>query len=170
MTAAIKNKIYYFIRCFRLQTKIEFVANEKVLTWNSLFTLEQDLQFRPFFIYSTDWDCLISEFMAMADDLLPSNTRPPYKARSSSISAPASTSLETVISPPSGNGTPENGTPNYSRRRPAARSQSARITGGRSVSCSMITIFFLCVSFILGSVVLLQTNKLQSKQNINFIA
>lgn len=70
--------------------------------------------------------------MAMADDIPPSN-RPPYKKRSSSISAPACASLETIVSPPSEGGTPENGTPGYRRRRPATRSQSARITGPRSV-------------------------------------
>lgn len=70
--------------------------------------------------------------MAMADDL-PPNYRPPYKTRSASISAPASSSLETIINP--GSNTPEtgNGTPGYQRRRPA-RTQSARITGNRSVS------------------------------------
>ncbi|XP_053687373.1 GTP-binding protein RAD [Sabethes cyaneus] len=70
--------------------------------------------------------------MAMADDS-PPNNRPPYKKRSSSISAPACASMETIISPPSDTGTPEGGTPGYRRRRPATRSQSARITGPRSV-------------------------------------
>ncbi|XP_065082500.1 GTP-binding protein REM 1 isoform X2 [Ochlerotatus camptorhynchus] len=70
--------------------------------------------------------------MAMADDT-PSSNRPPYKKRSSSISAPACASLETIVSPPSESGTPEGGTPGYKRRRPATRSQSARITGPRSV-------------------------------------
>ncbi|XP_055618974.1 GTP-binding protein REM 1 isoform X2 [Toxorhynchites rutilus septentrionalis] len=70
--------------------------------------------------------------MAMADDISPGN-RPPYKKRSSSISAPACASLETIVSPPSESGTPEGGTPGYRRRRPATRSQSARITGPRSV-------------------------------------
>lgn len=73
--------------------------------------------------------------MAMADDL-PPNYRPPYKTRSASISAPASSSLETIINP--GSNTPEtgNGTPGYQRRRPA-RTQSARITGNRSVSVNI---------------------------------
>lgn len=69
----------------------------------------------------------------MADDT-PPNNRPPYKKRSSSISAPTCASMETIISPPSDAGTPESGTPGYRRRRPATRSQSARITGPRSVS------------------------------------
>ncbi|XP_055591531.1 uncharacterized protein LOC129743519 [Uranotaenia lowii] len=68
----------------------------------------------------------------MADDIS-QGSRPPYKKRSSSISAPTCASLETVISPPSEGGTPENGTPGYRRRRAATRSQSARITGPRSV-------------------------------------
>ncbi len=68
----------------------------------------------------------------MADDISPS--RPPYgKTRSASISAPPSSSLETIISPPTENGTPENGTPSYRRRRPATRTQSARITGAKAV-------------------------------------
>lgn len=53
------------------------------------------------------------------------------KTRSASISAPTSGSLETILNPPSSNGTPEIG---YQRRRPATRTQSARITGARSVS------------------------------------
>ncbi|XP_040164168.1 GTP-binding protein REM 1 isoform X1 [Anopheles arabiensis] len=70
--------------------------------------------------------------MTMADDI-PSSARPAYKKRSSSISAPACASLETIISPPSEGDTPESGTPGYRRRKPATRSQSARITGPRSV-------------------------------------
>ncbi|XP_058838228.1 GTP-binding protein RAD isoform X2 [Topomyia yanbarensis] len=70
--------------------------------------------------------------MAMADDT-PANNRPPYKKRSSSISAPPCASMETIVSPPSEGGTPENGTPGNRRRRPATRTQSARITGPRSV-------------------------------------
>lgn len=57
-----------------------------------------------------------------------------HKTRSASICAPSSGSLETILNPPSGSGTPDNGTPGYQRRRPATRSQSARITGARSVS------------------------------------
>lgn len=53
------------------------------------------------------------------------------KTRSASISAPSSASLETILNPPSSNGTPDIG---YQRRRPATRTQSARITGARSVS------------------------------------
>lgn len=53
------------------------------------------------------------------------------KTRSASISAPTSGSLETILNPPSSNGTPDIG---YQRRRPATRTQSARITGARSVS------------------------------------
>lgn len=56
---------------------------------------------------------------------------PRVKTRSASISAPTSGSLETILNPPSNNGTPEIG---YQRRRPATRTQSARITGARSVS------------------------------------
>ncbi|XP_062544924.1 GTP-binding protein RAD isoform X2 [Armigeres subalbatus] len=70
--------------------------------------------------------------MPMADDI-PPNKRPPYKKRSSSISAPACASMETIVSPPSEGGTPDSGTPGNRRRRPATRSQSARITGPRSV-------------------------------------
>ncbi|XP_049546266.1 uncharacterized protein LOC125957534 [Anopheles darlingi] len=70
--------------------------------------------------------------MTMADELC-SSARPAYKKRSSSISAPACASLETIISPPSEGDTPDNGTPGYRRRKPATRSQSARITGPRSV-------------------------------------
>lgn len=66
----------------------------------------------------------------MAHETPPHNRR---KTRSASICAPPCGSLETIVSPPSGSGTPENGTPNYQRRRPATRTQSARITGGRSV-------------------------------------
>uniref|UniRef100_A0A182WME9 Uncharacterized protein n=1 Tax=Anopheles minimus TaxID=112268 RepID=A0A182WME9_9DIPT len=70
--------------------------------------------------------------MTMADEMS-SSARPAYKKRSSSISAPACASLETIISPPSEGDTPDNGTPGYRRRKPATRSQSARITGPRSV-------------------------------------
>ncbi|GAB0092549.1 GTP-binding protein RAD [Sergentomyia squamirostris] len=67
-------------------------------------------------------------------DDIATHTRINYtKTRSASICAPASTSLENVLLPPSGSGTPDNGTPSYRRRRPATRSQSARITGARSV-------------------------------------
>lgn len=63
------------------------------------------------------------------------HTRPPYKTRSASISAPGHSSMETIINPPSGGGgTPEGGTPGYRRRRQATRSQSARITAPRNVS------------------------------------
>lgn len=65
----------------------------------------------------------------------PPHGRP--KTRSASICAPASGSLETILNPPSGSGTP-NGTPGYQRRRPATRTQSARITGARSVSVANI--------------------------------
>ncbi|XP_055316265.1 uncharacterized protein LOC129575989 [Sitodiplosis mosellana] len=58
------------------------------------------------------------------------STPPRVKTRSASISAPTSGSLETILNPPSSNGTPEIG---YQRRRPATRTQSARITGARSV-------------------------------------
>ena len=64
----------------------------------------------------------------MADDA--SNGRPPYKTRSSSISAPGSSSLETIAGLTSD--IPE-------KRRPATRTQSARITGGRSVSSFIMT-------------------------------
>ncbi|XP_055702302.1 GTP-binding protein REM 2 [Phlebotomus papatasi] len=68
------------------------------------------------------------------DDISAHTPRINYtKTRSASICAPASTSLENVLLPPSGSGTPDNGTPSYRRRRPATRSQSARITGPRSV-------------------------------------
>ncbi|XP_035911585.1 GTP-binding protein RAD isoform X2 [Anopheles stephensi] len=70
--------------------------------------------------------------MTMADEIS-SSARPAYKKRSSSISAPACASLETIISPPSEGDTPDSGTPGYRRRKPATRSQSARITGPRSV-------------------------------------
>lgn len=62
------------------------------------------------------------------------STPPRVKTRSASISAPTSGSLETILNPPSSNGTPEIG---YQRRRPATRTQSARITGARSVSKSI---------------------------------
>uniref|UniRef100_A0A182J5Q9 GTP-binding protein RAD n=1 Tax=Anopheles atroparvus TaxID=41427 RepID=A0A182J5Q9_ANOAO len=70
--------------------------------------------------------------MTMADEI-GSSARPAYKKRSSSISAPACASLETIISPPSEGETPDSGTPGYRRRKPATRSQSARMTGPRSV-------------------------------------
>lgn len=66
----------------------------------------------------------------MEEDSQPRN-RPPYKKRSSSISAPVCSSLETVVSPPPDSGLPEFS--GYKRRRPATRSQSARLTGPRSV-------------------------------------
>ncbi|CAO1432657.1 unnamed protein product [Diamesa hyperborea] len=71
----------------------------------------------------------------MAEDILSHNHRAPYKTRSSSISAPPSSSLEAIIcQQPIDNGNnSENSTPDYRRRKPAARSQSARITGVRSV-------------------------------------
>lgn len=62
------------------------------------------------------------------------STPPRVKTRSASISAPTSGSLETILNPPSSNGTPEIG---YQRRRPATRTQSARITGARSVSTTL---------------------------------
>lgn len=68
--------------------------------------------------------------MTMADDL---NGRPPYKTRSSSISAPGSSSLETINQPSD----QENGTPK-NRRKPATRTQSARVTGGRAVRTRFI--------------------------------
>lgn len=64
------------------------------------------------------------------------STPPRVKTRSASISAPTSGSLETILNPPSSNGTPEIG---YQRRRPATRTQSARITGARSVSQQITT-------------------------------
>lgn len=66
----------------------------------------------------------------MADGSPPRN-RPLYKKRSSSISAPVCSSLETVVTPPPDSGTSEFS--GYKRRRPATRSQSARMTGPRSV-------------------------------------
>lgn len=63
------------------------------------------------------------------------STPPRVKTRSASISAPTSGSLETILNPPSSNGTPEIG---YQRRRPATRTQSARITGARSVSAILL--------------------------------
>ncbi|KAG5673827.1 hypothetical protein PVAND_003841 [Polypedilum vanderplanki] len=68
----------------------------------------------------------------MADDNY--FTKPQYKTRSASISAPASTSLEQIVNSQyetdgCGNG---ESTP-YRRRKPATRSQSARIPQGRSV-------------------------------------
>lgn len=73
--------------------------------------------------------------MTMGDD---SNGRPPFKTRSSSISAPGSSSLETINQP---SDTPENGTPK-NRRKPATRTQSARVPGGRSV-CIFLKNFYL---------------------------
>lgn len=64
----------------------------------------------------------------MADEY----SKPQYKTRSSSISAPTSSSLEAIINAAEIE-TPEAGTPNHRRRRPATRSQSARITGAKSV-------------------------------------
>jgi hypothetical protein len=65
----------------------------------------------------------------MADEY---SSKPQYKARSASISAPTSSSLEAIIY--AGDlEMPEVGTPNHRRRRPATRSQSARITGAKSV-------------------------------------
>lgn len=69
-----------------------------------------------------------------------------HKTRSASICAPASGSLETILNPPSGSGTPESGTPGYQRRRPATRTQSARITGARSVR--IFTLFICYVKYI----------------------
>lgn len=66
----------------------------------------------------------------MTDDS-PPRSRPPYKKRSSSISAPTCSSLETIVSPPPDSAAPDN--TGYKRRRPATRSQSARMTGPRSV-------------------------------------
>lgn len=64
----------------------------------------------------------------MADEY----SKPQYKTRSASISAPTSSSLEQIINAAEIE-TPEAGTPNHRRRRPATRSQSARITGAKSV-------------------------------------
>lgn len=72
---------------------------------------------------------------------------PPHgrqKTRSASICAPTSGSLETILNPPSSNGTPEIG---YQRRRPATRTQSARITGARSVSDIHILYSIQFISF-----------------------
>lgn len=68
----------------------------------------------------------------MAED---SFSKPQYKTRSASISAPASSSLEAIINSQCDIDTPDDGggTPNYRRRKPAARSQSARIPSGRTV-------------------------------------
>lgn len=62
-------------------------------------------------------------------------SKPQYKTRSASISAPASSSLEAIINSqldvdPQDDG---GGTPSYRRRKPATRSQSARIPSGRTV-------------------------------------
>lgn len=70
------------------------------------------------------------------------STPPRVKTRSASISAPTSGSLETILNPPTSNGTPEIG---YQRRRPATRTQSARITGARSVCKKMIIIYTVSV-------------------------
>lgn len=67
----------------------------------------------------------------MAYESTPPHSAGRQKTRSASISAPSSGSLETILNPPSSNGTPDIG---YQRRRPATRTQSARITGARSVS------------------------------------
>lgn len=67
----------------------------------------------------------------MAYESTPPHGAGRQKTRSASISAPSSASLETILNPPSSNGTPDIG---YQRRRPATRTQSARITGARSVS------------------------------------
>lgn len=74
------------------------------------------------------------------------STPPRVKTRSASISAPTSGSLETILNPPSSNGTPEIG---YQRRRPATRTQSARITGARSVSAyhSLVGFFYFSLLF-----------------------
>lgn len=78
--------------------------------------------------------------MDISDEI---HTRPPYKTRSASISAPGHSSMETIVNPPSGGGggTPEGGTPGYRRRRQATRSQSARITAPRNVSRSCKVFF-----------------------------
>lgn len=61
-------------------------------------------------------------------------SKPQYKMRSASISAPASSSLEAIINSQLDVDTPDDGgTPNYRRRKPATRSQSARIPSGRTV-------------------------------------
>lgn len=93
---------------------------------------------------------------AMAEDILSHNHRAPYKTRSSSISAPPSSSLEAIIcQQPIDNGNnSENSTPDYRRRKPAARSQSARITGVRSVrvnsSLALIDLWTLISSLRYG--------------------
>lgn len=62
-------------------------------------------------------------------------SKPHYKTRSSSISAPESSSLEAIINSQLDVDTQDDGagTPNYRRRKPATRSQSARIPSGRTV-------------------------------------
>ena len=72
---------------------------------------------------------LLLQIATMADDY----SKPHYKTRSSSISAPTSSSLEAIINAAETE-TPDAGTPNNRRRRPATRSQSARITGAKSVN------------------------------------
>ncbi|XP_063701575.1 GTP-binding protein REM 1 isoform X2 [Culicoides brevitarsis] len=75
--------------------------------------------------------------MDISDEI---HSRPPYKTRSASISAPGHSSMETIINPPSGGGgTPESGTPGYRRRRQATRSQSARITAPRNLSYHVVS-------------------------------
>lgn len=83
--------------------------------------------------------------MDISDEI---HTRPPYKTRSASISAPGHSSMETIVNPPSGGGggTPEGGTPGYRRRRQATRSQSARITAPRNVSNARFDCNFLSLS------------------------
>ena len=66
----------------------------------------------------------------MAEENFQLNHRAPYKTRSSSISAPSSSSLETFVCQPVDNG---NNTTDYRPRKPATRSQSARITSARTV-------------------------------------
>lgn len=61
------------------------------------------------------------------------SSKPQYKTRSASISAPTSSSLEAIINAAEIE-MPEVSTPNNRRRRPATRSQSARITGAKSVN------------------------------------
>lgn len=63
-------------------------------------------------------------------------SKPQYKTRSASISAPPSSSLEAIISSQLDVDTPDDGggtSPGYRRRKPATRSQSARIPSGRTV-------------------------------------
>lgn len=76
--------------------------------------------------------CALFVHMQIANMVDEYSSKPQYKMRSASISAPSSSSLEAIINAAEIE-VPEIGTPNR-RRRPATRSQSARITGAKSVS------------------------------------